>query len=264
MTLSDPVAEARSILEAADTRNVVLRLFGGVAFYFRCPSAKHRALQRNYVDIDFLGHSKQSLQIKQLFVELGYAPRELFNAWQGDKRLIFNDVENNRRIDVFLDVFEMCHTFNFKSRLEIDKETITLADMLATKLQIIEINEKDVKDVLSVFADYDIGGSDFGMINGGYLSGICADDWGVYKTFTLNLGRILKTLPGLDLDQEQREIIKTRVERLKTMVEDAPKSFRWKARAKLGERVRWYRLPEADKEVVVSRAPSAEGESGQS
>jgi hypothetical protein len=255
--LESPTDEAKRIIEVAQQKKIILRLFGGVSFYFRCPSAKHRSLQRNYVDVDFMGHAKQSKEIKQLFDELGYVPRDRFNAMQGYRRLIFNDIEHQRRVDIFLDVFEMCHKFNFKDRLEIDQYTISLADMLATKLQIVEINQKDLKDVVSMFIDHDIGTSDAPeVINGTYLAKLCSDDWGIYKTFTMNLDRLLGMVNDFGLEDGEKKLVTDRVTLLKKMIEDAPKSFRWKMRARVGEKVQWYELPEADKEVVDSRIGS--------
>lgn len=176
----------------------------------------------------------------------------------GDRRLIFNDMANQRRVDIFLDLFEMCHKFNFKDRLEIEKYTISLADMLATKLQIVELNEKDIKDILSLLTDYDVGDIDSGTINGSYLAKICSDNWGIYKTFTLNLDKIHSTLPQWDLDPGQNKLVITRIERLKRAIETEPKSLKWRMRAKVGERAVWYELPVADKEVVDARISSPE------
>ncbi len=251
--LESPMEEAERVMDAAQANKVVLRLFGGVSFWFRCPSAKSKGLQRNYVDIDFMGHSKQSRDIKQLFVSLGYLPRDKFNAIQGYRRLIFNDMAHQRRVDIFLDVFEMCHSFNFKDRLEIDEKTIPLADMLVTKLQIIDVNEKDLKDMVTLFADYDVGNSDRGMVNGAYLAKLCAGDWGIYKTFTMNLDRLLGKADDLDLDEETKRTVKDRMSKARRMIEEHPKELRWKMRARVGEKVKWYDLPEADKEVVDSR-----------
>jgi hypothetical protein len=255
--LESPTDEAKRIIEVARQKKIILRLFGGVSFYFRCPSAKHRSLQRNYVDIDFMGRAKQSREIKQLFEELGYVPRDRFNAMQGYRRLIFNDIEHQRRVDIFLDVFEMCHKFNFKDRLDVDMHTISLADMLATKLQIVEINQKDLKDVASMFIDHDVGSDDAPeVINGAYLAKLCSDDWGIYKTFVTNLDHILGIIDGMELEDGQKSILRDRTAKLRKMIEDAPKSFRWKMRARVGEKVQWYELPEADKEVVDSRIGS--------
>jgi len=254
--LQSPVEEAARVIDAAQANGVVLRLFGGVSFWFRCPTAKRPPLQRKYVDVDFMGHAKQSKEIKQLFASLDYVPRDKFNAMQGYRRLIFNDMANQRRVDVFLDVFEMCHSFNFRDRLEVDAKTIPLADMLVTKIQIIDVNEKDLKDAVCLFADYDVGDSDKEMINGAYIANLCASDWGIYKTFTVNLDKLLAKLGDLSLDDEAKASVRGRVNKLKTMIEDKPKDFRWKMRARVGERVKWYELPEADKEVVDSRMAS--------
>ncbi|MGC8622169.1 MAG: hypothetical protein ACP5U0_09670 [Caldisphaera sp.] len=253
MPISDPVAEAKRILETAEKRGVIIRLLGGVAFYFRCPSAKLDNLRRNYVDIDVIGHLNQSKAINRLFSELNYVPRERFNAMNGDRRLIFNDLENQRRVDVFLDLFEMCHQFDFKDRLTIDRETLSLADLLLTKLQIIEINEKDIKDILSLLLDYNIGNSDLNMINGSYIAKLCSNDWGIYKTLTLNLDKIITTSSYSNLDPQQKELIKTKITQLRDMIEETPKSLKWKMRAKIGEKSQWYKLPEADREVIDSR-----------
>jgi hypothetical protein len=251
--LEIPTEEAERVISAAQENGIVLRLFGGVAFWFRCPSAKHQSLQRKYVDIDFMGHSRQSREIKQLFVSLGYVPRDKFNAIQGYRRLIFNDMAHQRRVDVFLDVFEMCHSFNFKDRLEIDGRTIPLADMLVTKLQIIDINEKDLKDMITLFADYDVGNGDGELINGAYLAKLCSSDWGIYKTFTINLDRLLGKVGELNLEEDTKQVVRNRIARVRTMIEETPKDLRWKMRARVGEKVKWYDLPEADKEVVDSR-----------
>lgn len=258
--LEGPTDEAKRIIEVAQQKKITLRLFGGVSFFFRCPSAKHRSLQRNYVDVDFMGHAKQSREIKQLFEELGYTPRERFNAMQGYRRLIFNDIEHQRRVDIFLDVFEMCHKFNFKDRLDLDQYTIPLADMLVTKLQIVEINDKDLKDILSMFVDHDIGSDDSPeVINGAYIAKLGSDDWGVYKTFSMNLDRLISTINDYGLEEDQKRLVLERASRLRKAIEDTPKSMRWRMRARVGERVQWYELPEADKEVVDSRIPTGSG-----
>ncbi len=254
--LSDPVAEATRILEAAEAKEVAIRLFGGVSFFFRCPSAKHLGLQRTYADIDFMGHVKQAKAIKELFIGLGYVGRDRFNAMQ-EQRLIFNDMGNGRRIDIFLDVFEMCHKFNLKDRIEIDKNTLPIADLLMTKLQIVEMGDKDVKDILSLLADYEVGNTDGNAINGPYIAKLCGDDWGKYKTFITNLDKLLLAIPEKEFEGGRGDVVRTRVEQLRKEIEDSPKSLRWKLRASVGEKVRWYELPEADKGMVDSRLVSS-------
>jgi len=225
-----------------------------LAIRFHCPSATHRSLGRKYVDIDFMALRKQSRDIKKLFAELGYVPRDRFNALQGDKRLIFNDIENGRRVDIFLETFEMCHKFDFKDRLTLDTPTISLADLFATKLQVVEITEREYRDVMALVMDHEVGDSDKPeTINAAYLAGLCGDDWGIYKTFTTNIDHILTALPKYALEPESMAIVQKRLEDIQNRIETAPKSVRWKIRARVGEKAQWYELPEQDKEVVDSR-----------
>jgi hypothetical protein len=212
-------------------------------------------LERKYVDIDFIGHSKQSAAISQLFKALGYVARDRFNAMQGNERLIFNDLRLQRRADIFLDVFNMCHRFNFKDRLELDSQTIPLADLLATKLQIVEISSKDVRDIVALFVDHDVGtsrGDGQSKIDGYYLARLCSDDWGIYKTFTINLDKALSHLGSFALEDNQIRLVTARVGSLKSLIESTPKSLKWRMRQKVGERKQWYELPESDKPIVDS------------
>jgi len=249
----DIVQEAQRIVNMADERALTLRLFGGIAIRFHCPSAIHRGLQRKYADIDFMGIAKQSKGIKKLFIDLGYEPREIFNRMNGDKRLIFNDLEHARRVDIFYGKFEMCHKFNFENRLLADKPTISLADLLATKLQVVEITDREYRDIIALIHDHDVGDTDAPeMINGAYLATICGHDWGIYKTFSINISNILSGLGDYALAQQDKDLISKRLEDLRSRIESVPKSTGWKIRAEIGERKKWYELPEQDKEIIDS------------
>ncbi len=258
MPLENLFEEARRVLDEASQRNVTLKLFGGMAIYTGCPSARNPPFSRKYVDIDVMGRSKQSDDVKKLFVDLQYSPRAKFNAMYGDRRLVFNDPEHNRRVDVFLDVFEMCHKIDMRERLLLDGPTLPLADLLATKLQVVEINEKDFKDIACVMLDHEIGSTDGDKINGPYLSALCANEWGLYKTLTTNLEK-LGAFVTTSLPSDAAAAVGPRIAELRRMIEEQPKSLKWKMRAKIGEKAPWYILPEADKEVVDSRMPGTAG-----
>ncbi len=247
------LAEAKRLVQASSEKQVVLRLIGGVAVALRCPSvAENRLLQRDYVDIDFVAHETQSRAINEFFVQMGYEPRHRFNAMMGGKRLIFNDLVNTRRVDVFLDVFEMCHKFDFSQRVELEPMTLPLADLLATKLQIVEINDKDFKDMAALLLDHDVGLTDGETINGAHIAKLCANDWGIYKTFTVNLSMLANAVDVLGLASADVSTVKSRSGRLLEVIEEEPKSFAWKMRARVGEKKRWYELPEPDDSVVAS------------
>lgn len=243
--------EARRLLQASSDKEVVLKLLGGVAIAMRCPSASRDRLRRNYVDMDFVGHEKQSRAIGDFFIEMGYQSRPRFNAMMGRKRLIFNDLANERRVDIFLDVFEMCHKFNFGERVGLEPLTLPLADLLATKLQIVQINEKDFRDLTALFLDHDVGSGDGEMINGTYLARLCSNDWGTYKTFTMNLATLGASIDIYGLTSPELDTARARIGKLVDMIEKEPKSFAWRLRARVGEKKTWYELPEVDKPFVV-------------
>ncbi len=245
MTETDILKEAERIIASAQSQNIILRLLGGTAIAVHCPSATHRAIARTYPDIDLVGLKNQSRLIRNFLPTIGYEPNEMFNALRGGSRLMFFDTPNKRRIDIFLDYFEMCHRLELRDRLTIDPKTLSLADLLATKLQVVKTNEKDIKDIVAILLDHDVGTDDQPeTVNGKRLAKLCADDWGIYKTFTTVLAKTTVMVEQFDLNPEEKKTVKDRMERIIRLVEDEPKSTKWKMRARVGEKVAWYKLPE--------------------
>jgi hypothetical protein len=243
--LADGLKEAERIVVVAEEHGLTLRLLGGLAIAIHCPNAQHRAIKRTYGDIDLAGFKKEGRQIRDFFEkQLGYKPNEMFNALRSASRLMFFDIPNTRRVDIFLDNFEMCHKIDLRDSLKNEKMTITLADLLATKLQIVQTNEKDFKDIIAILIDHELGNSDADAINVGRLAKLCGDDWGMYKTFTTVLDKTSTMLDSFDLDASTRDNVKQKIVKLKTIIEDQPKSMNWKMRARVGEKVPWYKLPE--------------------
>ena len=240
--------EAKRVLDEAKERGIILRLFGGVAVKYHCPSATHRSLQRSYPDLDFFGRGKQGREVRKLFTDLGYEPNQRFNALHGATRLIYEDGKSQRVVDIFLDVFRMCHTLHLGDRLTLDDYTIPISDLLLTKLQVVETNEKDIRDLIAILKDHDaverIDSGDREVIDTGYISTLCADDWGLCKTISLTLKKLLTFLPKYGLELEAKQVLEARIDKLLHAIETVPKSLKWKLRDKVGERKRWYDLPE--------------------
>ena len=220
-------------------------MLGGTAIGFRCPSAKRPSVSRKYPDIDLVGYRKESRQIRELFPKLGYSPNEIFNALRSATRLMFFDLPNQRRVDLFLDYFEMCHKIDLRDRLTLDPLTLTMADLLATKLQIFKTNEKDFKDITAMLLDHEVADSDKpDAINGKRLAELCSKDWGIYRTFTLVLDKTASMLERFELTPADKELVRGRMKRISDMIEQESKSMGWKARARVGEKVPWYKLPD--------------------
>ena len=237
------VNEARAIIDEARANNVTLRALGGTAVAMHCPSAKHKAIVREYPDIDLVGHAKEGKGIKTVFLNLGFQPDKRFNALHGAKRLKFAEENSDTDVDVFLDIFEMCHKLDFKGRLELEDYTIPLADLLLTKLQIVELNEKDVRDIIAIIFDHEFGAGPE-MIDDNYIANLCGNDWGLWKTISLSIERVLGFLGDYAVTDDEKGRIKSRLEGLKKRIDAEPKGTRWKMRASIGESRKWYETVE--------------------
>ncbi len=239
-TIADITQEATRIVDAANAEGIPLRLLGGLAIYFQCPGAASvEQLQRKYNDLDFAALSKWGTKTRALFDKLGYTGNKTFNALHGHQRLLFWDEQHERQIDIFIDRMQMCHIIDFRSRLQLDQRTLSLPDLLLTKLQIVEINEKDIIDVIALFYDHDITSNEQGK-HADYIAGLTANDWGLQKTLEINM----KKTRAFAIEHDFPTYVPERIEALLAVMEARPKSLAWKARAIVGERVRWYELPE--------------------
>jgi hypothetical protein len=238
------VEEAVRVAEEAERRDVALRLLGGVAIKVRARDGLNPAFEREYADLDWITPKGNSAKAQKFFESLGYAPQTRFNAIYGRERLLYFDEENDRQVDVLVGNFRMCHEIPFGGRMTLEPLTVPLAELLLTKLQIIELNEKDVRDALALLHDHPAGEEDGESVNAAHIAGLCASDWGLWRTFTANLEALEGHLERYDLPEESKERIEDRVRAILERIEEEPKSFGWKMRAKIGDRKRWYDLPE--------------------
>lgn len=238
--LEEITEEAVRVLDAANADAIPLRLLGGLAIYLQSNSAQtNEQLKRAYKDLDFVVLAKFTGKTKALFAKLGYSANKNYNALHGHQRLLFWDEQHGRQVDIFVDRMQMCHNIDFRSRLNIDTRTLSLADLMLTKLQIVEVNEKDMLDTMALFVDFDVEDSEKG-INATYISGLTGSDWGLQKTLETNLKKMKDFASERNFTQQVQE----RIDKLLARMEKQPKSFSWKTRAMVGERVKWYELPE--------------------
>ena len=238
--LEDVLAEASRILDAA--ADVPLRLLGGAAIAL---SADGRLLLgRQYNDIDFVTAAGRGPEVVRAFDQLGYTGDQRFNGMNGHRRLLFVDSANERRVDVFVAKFQMCHAIPLAKRLTVNARTIPLADLLLTKLQIFALNEKDQRDIVNLLHAHSLTDSDAHGINAAYVAKLLAADWGLWRTSMLTLDRVRDALPQYGLAAEHEELVRTRLDDLSSRIDEEPKSTKWKMRARIGERVQWYEEPE--------------------
>jgi hypothetical protein len=241
---ADIVAEGERLLALAEKERIPLRLLGGVAIRLHAAEGLPPAFTRKYNDLDFVTAKGASGRTQVFFHEAGYEPHKAFNALHGQERLLFFDNDNNRQVDVFVGQFAMSHKIPVGDRLEIEPGTLPLAELLLTKLQIAELNEKDVKDALAVLHGHPVGDTDGDTVNGARVAELCAADWGLWRTITGNLATCREHVDRYDLPEDEKAQLRGAIDGVLERIEAAPKSRAWKLRARIGERKRWYELPE--------------------
>jgi hypothetical protein len=248
VTSSGPSAleEAVRICEAAADERITVRLAGGLAIQYLTPEFPPRGGDRQDLDLATLSGDRR--QLTRFLAGRGYVGDKNFNALYGHKQLFFQSADTGRSLDVLVDRLHMCHTVEFKDRLRRMPVTLDVSDLLLTKLQIVELNEKDAQDVLYLCSAYPVrDGDEPGTIGLDRIRPIVGNDWGWWRTITLNLERITTLADGAGRQLVPEGGKHSAIDQLSVLseaVHTAPKSLRWKARAKVGERVRWYEVPQ--------------------
>jgi len=237
------IEEALRIVKLGEEQGIPFRLLGAIAIRLHCPRFNYlyAGMDRPLTDIDYVTYGKFSPQIKKFFVSLGYTPNERIIAYYGKHRHIYWNEEKQWQVDIFFDELNMCHKVDFRGRLELDSPTITLTDLLLEKMQIVKINPKDIKDTIIMLREHQIGDTEEETINAPYIARILADDWGFWYTVTTNLNRVKRYLGEFGaLTEEDRKDVAGKIDALLEVIDRTPKTTKWKLRAKIGPRLKWY------------------------
>jgi hypothetical protein len=265
---------ARALVALGAQRGVTLRVLGGVAIALRAAAPTPPALLRASNDLDFAVAEGEGHRAGEVLLSGGLvALSGRFNALHGHRRLIFIDAmasgaqgESDRlagakgahtegeraKVDVFVGDLEMCHTVPLRGRLEDDPLTLAPTDLLLSKGQIVRLTAKDRLDIYCLLWNHDVVPADTGSaepppagaLDAGYIAALCARDWGWWRTLSANLDACSQMLPKLALPDADRARIAHRLTAVEQAIQAAPKSLRWRARDRLGDRVRWYEDPE--------------------
>jgi hypothetical protein len=251
----DFYTERTRILDALDqpeNKHVIMRLIGALAFRTHCSQYGYfqDALGRVFTDIDFASYRRYTREIRRVLIESGYVEEKTVTQLFGDSRMLFNDPVFGRHIDIFYEKLDFCHPVVFTGRLEVEKLTLPLAELLLEKLQIVKINEKDVIDSIMLLREHPIGDQDQETINALVISKILGDDWGFWRTVTANLELLIEKLMGYpSLSDEDRRVVLERIRQLQSRIDSQPKTAKWKLRSRIGERIKWYK----DVEELMNR-----------
>ena len=239
--LEDPIAEAERIASAATAAKVGVKLMGGAGIHLHSPSAHKPPLRRKYGDLDYVISKRDRKAALAFFPSLGYEANDRFNLMQGDRRLYFYDNDHGRQLDVFIDSIRMSHIIDLRDRLDHEGPCCSPSDLLLSKLQIFEVNRKDLVDVTALLLDHPVASNSDEAIDAAYIARLTADDWRLYHALEVNIEKLLATLNDLEVD---RDLVRSRLDEIWKAVEAQSKPLKWKLRAQVGERVSWYELPE--------------------
>jgi predicted regulator of Ras-like GTPase activity (Roadblock/LC7/MglB family) len=237
---------ALELVEKAREKKIILRVMGRGAVRLRSPTAAKLPPPAAEEDdlSEIAGRGGQSRQIGELLDAEGFLGDRRFNTLFGRERMRFAHPATRAFVEVFLDALVSYHRLEFGPRLHLDEFTLPLADLLLSQLLNVKATEADLLPICGLFHDADLGGpGQAEVIDATYVVGICSDDWGWYKTVTMNLERCVAAAPNL-LAGEGLEAAVRRMKRLQQMIEEAPKTLRWQMRARVGESRRWYEEPD--------------------
>lgn len=236
--------EVKRIVQAGQQAGVTLRILGSLAFQTHCPQYGYlqEAMGRAYTDIDFAGYGREARSVRELLAGLGYVEeQEVFVVSEGS-RAIFNNPSLQMHVDVFYEKLDFCHVIPWNGRLEVDALTIPLAEMLLEKMQIVQINEKDVIDTIMLLLEHPLGDLDQETINMQRVASLCGADWGLWRTLTMNLGKVKALAQGYpQLQPDEKARVAEQVDAALARIEAEPKTLAWRLRARVGDRVKWYK-----------------------
>jgi hypothetical protein len=237
------ISEAKRIVDLAREKGVTIRLIGGLAVRNHCAAVSF--CEREYLDLDFVGLGKQSAQIRGFFESLGYQENKNILMETGGNQMQFYMKERAYHVDVFIDGLRMTHDLTLKNRLAIEAYTISVSDLLLSKLIIQPMTEKDTRDILTLTKDLVLGETDLpGIINVNYIARLCSEDWGLYIDVLAGIDRCLTLLPKYNLTADEIERIKGRLSKIRETLVIQPKTLRWVLRQIVGRRLSWRRTVE--------------------
>lgn len=236
-------AEVTRIVDAVERAGGQIRVLGSIAVALHCHDAKALipSFERTYADIDFAAYLGDAKAIAAALAALGYEEDREVRITSEGRRAIFENPATRLHLDVFYDQLEFCHVIPLAGRLEADRPTIPLAELLLSKLQIVKLNAKDVVDTVLLLLDHELGDGDDHVIDEGRIAALCTSDWGLWRTISMNLEKVralAETYPQLDEEQRARVIAATG--RLKRTIDASPKPLAWRLRDRVGDRRQWW------------------------
>lgn len=232
--------EARSLVEAARAEGLTLRLLGSTGVRLHCPACEEGMVRlgRAAKDIDLACPKRDRTRVRELVEARGYdIDRDVLVAMEG-ARLSFQHPQTAVELDLFVDRLHFCHTIELAGRYDGHPHTLAAGDLLLAKLQVHELTRNDASDAAVLLAAHPLG-----ELDGDYVTGVLAGDWGFHHSAVASLESIRAQVGSgdrLGLEPDAAERVVERADELLERVDAAPKTLGWRMRAKVGERKQWW------------------------
>jgi hypothetical protein len=240
------VEEAKECVQAAAEQGLILRIMGGLAIFLHSQEQRElwaklgRLGKKVFTDIDYVAYGKHRVKMIKFFQNRGFVINQKMLYHYGKTRQIYYG-QKIPMAEVFYDQMNFNHPISFKNRLEQDSPTFPLAELLLQKLQMVQMNEKDIKDSIVLLLAHELGSDDENRINQSRVAEVLCKDWGFYHTATENLEKIRAALDSYGvIEAADGKAIAGHISDLLVYLEEQPKSLKWKSRAMIGTKVRWY------------------------
>jgi hypothetical protein len=239
--------EGRRLVDEAQKQGMVIRVMGPIALHYYFPDyidlyrRLERLGERVFTDIDYAAYGKHRGKLVDFFGKQGYDfDKDTMMYFGQDRHIYFG--EKIPMIDVFYDKLDMNHCVDYRGRLEIHPYCVSLTDLLLQKMQIVQINDKDLKDAMLLLVASPLSENEREGISLKYLAHRMSDDWGFYFTTTTNLEHVKTAmLKVAALTDEMRSTITQKADAILAAIENEPKSLGWKFRARTGTKKIWYK-----------------------
>ncbi len=259
LTDEEIISEAIKIVNEAEKKGLTLRILGALAIRIHSRDSEylHKKLGRlgeytysSFTDIDLIGYSSQRAGIRELMEKgLSFNISRQFLLLYGKDRLVYYHPDNLYHVDIFFDKLSFSHVIPFgkkgNGRLELDNPTITPSDLLLEKLQIHQINEKDIKDIIVLLRSHEVEENEGDRISLHHVSSLLSDDWGFWMDATENLKKTMKYAEKYFeqslISKEDLTDILEKCSKILDYLERCPKTKNWEKRAKKGVKEKYWK-----------------------
>lgn len=233
---------AVSVINTLAARRIVARLFGGLSIEVIAPWKDIFGIDRPVKDIDIIVPRSSMITAMDVLSIDGWKMNGRNQRINSGILVCAIDNTSGTRLDMYADPVILNQTLYFGQRLRILEKTLTPVDLLISKLQIVNITDRDLDDICALAGGCQVAAVDSpSTLNAERLKIICSNSWALQYTSIGNLDAAERRAgTHRDIQEERLARILQNVSLLRNICTDCPKSWTWRLRAKIGPLLPWY------------------------